>query len=91
MIQPQYQPTYIATQTTTTIEAAAKNITIHTVNCPIALTGTATFTDIAGSPATYFVLPIGTIGSLRFDSACANGLKVVTSAADKLIITTQTP
>lgn len=91
MINAQYQNTYIATQTTTTIEAGTKNITIHTINCPIALTGTATFEDVAGSPATYFVLPIGSIGSFRFDSICPNGLKVVTSAADKLIVTTQTP
>lgn len=91
MIQNQYQPTYIATQTTTTIEGGAKNITIHTVICPIALTGTATFTDIAGSPITYFVLPIGSIGTLRLDAIYPNGLKVVTSAADKLIVTTQTP
>ncbi len=91
MIQPQYQLTYIATNTTTTIEAAAKNITIHTVVCPIATTGTVTFTDIAGSPATYFVLPIGSIGTLRFDTIFGNGLKVVTSAADKVMVTTQTP
>lgn len=89
MIQPQYVQTYITTATTTTIQASG-NITIHTVNCPIALTGTATFQD-TGSPTTYFVLPIGSIGSFKFDSACNKGLAVVTSAADKLIVTTQTP
>lgn len=91
MINPQYQNTYISSQTTTTILGTANNITIHTVNCPIALTGTATFEDIAISPATYFVLPIGSIGSFLFDSICPNGLKIVTSASDKLIVTTQTP
>lgn len=91
MIQPQYVLTYIAAQTTTTIEGAAKNITIHTVNCPIATTGTVTFEDIAVSPATYFVLPIGSIGSFRLDSVCGNGLKVVTSAGDKVLVTTQQP
>lgn len=88
MIQPQYQATYIATATTTVIEAAT-NITIHTITCPIALTGTATFQDSAASA--YFVLPIGSIGSFRLDSVCPKGLSVVTSAGDKLIVTTQKP
>lgn len=88
MIQTQYQPTYISTATTTVIQAAG-NISIHTVNCPIALTGTATFQN--ASAAAYFVLPIGSIGSFRLDMVCANGLSVVTSAGDKLIVTTQTP
>lgn len=87
MIQPQYQVTYISTSTTTTIGTG--NITVHTISCPIALTGTATFTDTAA--ATYFVLPIGTIGSIRLDSVMGNGLKVVTSAGDKILVTTQTP
>ncbi len=91
MIQNQYQLTYISSATTTTIEGGPKNITIHTITCPIALTGTATFEDVTGSPVTYFVLPIGSIGTFRLDSVCANGLKVVTSAADKVLITTQTP
>lgn len=86
-----FSSTYISSQTTTTIEANARNITIHTVNCPIATTGTVTFQDIAGSPATYFVLPIGSIGSFRLDATYPNGLKVVTSAGDKVIVTTQTP
>lgn len=84
----QFQPTYIATATTTVI-AAAGNITIHTITCPIALTGTATFQN--ASAGAYFVLPIGSIGSFRLDSMCPTGLSVVTSAADKLIVTTQTP
>lgn len=88
MVENQYQAKYISTQTTTII-AASGNISIHTVNCPIALLGTATFQDAAA--AAYFVLPIGSIGSFRFDSSCGNGLSVVTSSADKLIVTTQTP
>lgn len=83
---PVNKTSYISTQTTTNIEASAKNILIHTVICPIALTGTATFQDIASSAATYFVLPIGSIGSLEFESIFPNGLAVVTSAADKLIV-----
>lgn len=89
MIQNQYLPTYIATATTTVIEAAAKGISIHTIVCPIALTGTATFQNTSGTA--YFVLPIGTVGSFTLDASCAKGLSVVTSAADKLIVTTQTP
>ena len=88
MVQPQYQAVYISSATTTVIQAAG-NLTIHTVTCPIALTGTATFQDSAASA--YFVLPIGSIGSFRLDSVCAKGLSVVTSAGDKLIVTTQTP
>lgn len=88
MIQNQYQPTYISTATTTTVQAAGL-LTVHTIVCPIALTGTATFRDSAN--ATYFVLPIGTIGSFTFDASLAKGLNIVTSAADKLIVTTQTP
>ena len=83
--------TYISSSTTTNIETSAKNITIHTVNCPIATTGTVTFEDIASSPNTYFVLPIGSIGSFILDVSCSNGLKVVTSAGDKVIVTTQQP
>lgn len=89
-MDPRYQTSYIATQTTTTVIASG-NGEIHTVNCPIALTGTATFTDVAGSPATYFVLPIGSIGSFRLDVSTPNGLKVVTSAADKVITTYRAP
>ena len=88
MVQNQYQLTYIATATTTVI-AASGNSSIHTVTCPIALTGTATFQDKAGSA--YFVLPIGSIGSFRLDAIAPNGLSVVTSAGDKVIVTTQTP
>lgn len=85
---PQYQLTYISTATTTVVQAA-NSTTIHTVNCPIATTGTVTFQDSAA--AAYFVLPIGSIGSFRFDSVCNKGLSVVTSAADKVMVTTQTP
>lgn len=88
MINPQYQLKYISTQATTVVQAAG-NVTIHTVNCPIALTGTATFQDAAATA--YFVLPIGSIGSFRLDTICGNGLSVATSAADKLIIATQNP
>lgn len=85
-----YQAAYIATQTTTTVVASGNSV-IHTVNIPIATTGTVTFEDIAVSPNTYFVLPIGSVGSFRFDSSAPNGLKVVTSAADKVIITYKAP
>lgn len=80
------KPTYISTQTTTTIYTGG-NVQIHTVICPIALTGTATFQD-TGSPTTYFVLPIGSIGCFILDCNFPNGLAVVTSAADKLIVST---
>ena len=91
MIQPQYQPTYISTQTTTVIEGSAKNITVHTVNIPIALTGALTFEDITGTPVVYFVFPIGSVGTFLLDVSLSNGLKVVTAAGDKVLITTQQP
>lgn len=80
-------PTYISTATTTNITTG--NVQIHTIVCPIALTGTATFQDRAGSPVAYFVLPIGSIGTFIFDVNLPNGLAVVTSAADKLIVNTK--
>lgn len=79
--------TYIASATTTTIESLNRNIYIHTVTCPIATTGTVTFQDVT-TPTTYFVLPIGSIGSFVIDAKYPNGLAVVTSAADKVIVTT---
>ncbi len=82
-----YTPTYISSSTTTTVLGTAGNVFIHTINCPIATTGTVTFEDITGSPVTYFVLPIGSIGCFIIDSIFTNGLKVVTSAADKVLIT----
>lgn len=88
MITPQYQPTAIKTATTTTI-ASAGNITIHTVICPKALAGTATFQS--GTAAEYFVLPIGSIGSFLLDSCYPAGLAVVTSAGDTVLVTTQVP
>lgn len=89
MTKIQYQLKYISTATTTSIESSAKGITIHTITCPIALTGTATFQDSTGTA--YFVLPIGSIGSFILDVSCPKGLSVVTSAADKVIVTTVTP
>jgi len=86
----QFTPKYIATATTTVVVTSGNTI-LHTVVCPIALTGTATFQSTESSPTTYFVLPIGSIGSFQFDSTFPLGLGVVTSAADKLIVTTQTP
>lgn len=85
-----FQLSYISTNTTTTI-AASGNVKIHTVNCPIATTGTVTFEDITGTPVVYFVLPIGSIGSFILDSSAPNGLKIVTSAADVVITTYKLP
>ena len=85
MITQEYQATYIATNTTTVVSTG--RTLLHTVVCPIALTGTATFQDSAATA--YFVLPINSIGTLQFDCALDKGLSVVTSAADKLIINWQ--
>ena len=88
MITQQYQYSAISTATTAHV-STAKNLTIHTVTCPKATTGTVTFQDLTGSPVTYFVLPIGSIGSFRLDISIPNGLDVVTSAADSVIVTYQ--
>ncbi len=79
--------TYISSNTTTHIQTGSVAINIHTIACPIATTGTVTFRD-TGTPTTYFVLPIGSIGTFILDIVCSNGLDVVTSASDKVIITT---
>lgn len=85
-----YQLKYISTQTTTHVVTGSNNLTLHTVNCPIATSGTVTFQDTV-TPTTYFVLPAGSVGSFRFDLVLPLGLDVVTSAGDKVILTYQTP
>jgi hypothetical protein len=84
---PQFQITSISTNTTTSL--AAGGIMIHTIVAPIAAGGTITLTDYAGSPATYLILPIGTIGTMLLDAVFPNGVKVVTSASDKVLVTWQ--
>lgn len=86
----QYRFKYISTQTTTHVVTGTENLTVHTVICPIATTGTVTFQDTV-TPTTYFVLPIGSVGSFRLDIVLPAGLDVVTSAGDKVIVTYQTP
>lgn len=77
--------TYISSATTTNITAG--KTFLHTIVCPIATTGTVTVQDRAGTPNVYFVLPIGSIGTLTLDIELTNGLAVVTSAGDNCIIT----
>jgi len=81
-----YTTTTISTSTTTTVYATG-NFFLHTIVLPKATSGAVTFEDVAGSPVTYFVLPSATVaGTLIFDSIFPNGLKVVTAAADTVII-----
>lgn len=86
MFEDQYQLTAISTQTTTTIVSAGVNMTLFSVVCPKATSGTVTLTDVAGSPTTYLVLPIGSIGTFLYKCIIPNGLKVVTSAADTVFV-----
>ena len=89
MIQNQYQPTYISTNTDTVL-AASGNISVHTVSFPKASAGAVTLKDKAGT--TYLVFPASTVaGSYRLDAVFANGLTVTTASADVVIVTTQTP
>lgn len=80
------QLTAISSATTTSIVPVGKKVFLHTISCPKATTGTVTVTD-AGSPTTYFVLPAASIGSFILDIALPNGLKVVTSAGDTVLVT----
>lgn len=86
MIIEQYQQTYISS-TTPAVIAASGNLTLHTVNIPKALSGTATFANAAAG--TYFVLPAASIGSLQFDCSLPSGLTVTLSAAETVIVTTK--
>lgn len=87
-IIPQFQASYTATATAQTLQSTG-GIMVHTVSSPIATVGTYTAKDGAGS-ATYFVLPIGTIGSIVLDAIFPNGLQITqSSAADKTITTWQ--
>jgi len=83
------KPTYISTQTTTHIEPIGSETIIHTVIIPKTTSGTVTFQSLAATPVVYFVLPAATIAdSYLFDSVCGNGLDVVTSAGDVVIVNT---
>ncbi len=82
------QVTAISTATTTTIESGAVNINLHTITCPVATTGTVTVEDTTTVPVVYFVLPVNSIGSFVLDMVCSKGLKIVTSQADTVLVTT---
>lgn len=79
-------PIYISTNTTTHVQPTS-NCTVHTVVIPKTTSGSVTFQSTAATPVTYFVLPAATIaGSYIFDAVCSNGLDVVTSASDVVIV-----
>ena len=81
-----YTSKVISTATTTSVYTSG-NWFLHTLVIPKTTVGAITFEDVAGSPATYFVLPAATVaGSYRFDSVFPNGLQVVTASADNIII-----
>lgn len=81
--------TAISSATTTHVATEKRGLFVHTVVCPKATSGTVTFQDLTGTPVTYFVLPIGSIGSFLIDSVFPNGLDVVTSAGDTVLINWQ--
>jgi len=83
----EYQTKYISTATTTTLALAGRNSKIHTIVIPKTTTGTVTFQDKTGTPVTQFVLPASTVaGTYIIDSVFGNGLDVITSQADVVII-----
>ncbi len=78
---------YISTNKTTHVQANGSSSVVHTVVVPKTTTGTVTFQSTASPAVTYFVLPASTIaGSYLFDAVCGNGLDVVTSASDVVIV-----
>lgn len=79
-----YTPTFISTATTTAI--ATGTVILHTISFPIATTGTVTIEKSDGTD--YFVFPIGSINCHLYDIALPGGLSVVTSAGDKVVVTT---
>ncbi len=79
-------PIYISSNTTTHVQPTGSS-TVHTVVIPKTTSGTVTFQSTAASAVTYFILPAATIaGTYLFDCVCANGLDVVTSASDVVIV-----
>lgn len=77
---------YISTNATTHVQPTG-SVIVHTVVIPKTTTGSVTFQSTAASAVTYFVLPTATIaGTYTFNSVCGNGLDVVTSASDVVIV-----
>lgn len=74
--------TYISTATTTAI--ATGNTYLHTIVIPIASAGAITIEQANGTD--YFVLPIGSVGTLWFDCVLPSGLQVITASGDKVIL-----
>ncbi len=83
-----YSNTVISTATTTSIVATSDLVVLHAIILPKNSAGTITFEDVTGSPVTYFVLPAATVaGTYMFsDIVFPNGLKVVTSSSDNVIV-----
>ncbi len=77
-------PTLITASATTVVSTGETNL--FSVIIPVALDGTATFTNTAGT--TYFVLPANTVGDFEFSCQLNDGLKVVNAATKTLIVNT---
>lgn len=83
----EFKTKYISTNTTTNLAVAGRNCKIHSISIPKNTTGTVTFRDKTGTPVTQFVLPASTVaGCYIIDAVFGNGLDVVTSASDTVII-----
>ena len=77
-----YTPTFISTATDTSIGTG--NVFIHTICFPKATAGVVTLEQTDGTD--YIALPVGTIGTLIFDSVVAKGLSIKTASADFVIV-----
>lgn len=77
-----FKPTFISTATDTAIGTG--NVFVHTICFPKATAGIVTLEQTDGTD--YIALPVGTIGTLIFDSVFPSGLSVKTASADFLIV-----
>jgi hypothetical protein len=87
-VEKQFNSTRITTAATTVCLSGVG--TIDSIFVEVALTGTATVYDnVAASGTIITILPIGAVGSISIPRKCSLGATVVTSAADRLVVFTQ--
>ncbi len=73
---------YIHTATTTAITTG--NTFLYTIVVPVASAGTITVEQADGTD--YFVLPAGTVGTLKFKCMLPSGLQIITASGDTVIV-----
>lgn len=89
MIENQYQLSAINATSGTLTVVAIGNVTVHTVNFPIATTGIVKVAN--GDGSTNIDFPVGSIGSMRLDASFSKGLAIHAAASDSVSVTYQIP